>query len=198
MNANHIIHEFVTLFVTIDPIGVVPIFLALTAGLSERDRRRVALRATLISLGLLLACIYPAQYLLEAMEIPLRSFQIAGGLVLFFALSMIFTKHGDYKTEEGHDIAVFPLAMPSIAGPGAMLAAVVLTDNKRFNLLHQTGTAGLLVLVMAITFGLLFAAVPLMRLLGKSGANILSRVMGLLLASVAVNMVYTAFAHSGI
>ncbi len=201
MRTNHIILDFVTLWVTIDPVGTVPLFLALTAGLSQSARRRVATRAILISLGLLLSCIYFAQYLLEAMHVPLQSFQIAGGIVLFlFALSMVFKNPGAHfaTEEEGHDIAVFPLAMPSIAGPGSMLAAVVLTDNHRFNLMNQTGTALVLAVVLAMTLGLLLAAVPLMRLLGKSGANVLSRIMGLLLASVAVNMVFTAFANAGI
>jgi multiple antibiotic resistance protein len=144
MNPNHLTLDFVTLCVTIDPIGTVPLFLALTAGLSEPERRRVAMRAILISLGLLLGCIYFAQYLLDAMHVTLRSFQIAGGIVLFlFALTMVFRNPGAHvaEKEEGHDVAIFPLAMPSIAGPGSMLAAVVLTDNHRFNLLHQTGTA---------------------------------------------------------
>jgi multiple antibiotic resistance protein len=201
MSPGHLILDFVTLCVTIDPVGTVPLFLALTASLSEPDRRRVAVRAILVSLGLLLGCIYFAQYLLEAMDVSLRSFQIAGGIVLFlFALSMVFKNPGAHAAagEEGHDIAVFPLAMPAIAGPGSMLAAVVLTDNHRFNLMHQTGTALVLVVVLALTLGLLLAAVPLMRLLGKSGANVLSRVMGLLLASVAVNMVLAALNNAGI
>jgi hypothetical protein len=129
--------------------------------------------------------------------------------LLVRALDGVFKSPGAHAAtaEEGHDIAVFPLAIPSISGPGPMLAAVTLTDNHRFNLLHQTGTALVLagfnllhqtgtalvlVVVLAITVVMLLAAVPVMRLLGKSGADALSRVMGLLLASVAVNMVYTA------
>jgi multiple antibiotic resistance protein len=111
-----------------------------------------------------------------------------------FALAMIFKSPAAHSAtaEDGHDIAVFPLATLSIAGPGPMLAAVMLTDHDRYTLPRKTGTALVVVVVLAITPGMLLAAVPLMKLFGKSGAEALSRVMGLVLASVAVNMVYTA------
>ena len=135
------------------------------------------------------------QILMEAIGMRLGSFQIAGGIILFlFALTMIF---GESKpeseigqAERDHlDGAVFPLAMPSIASPGAMLAVVILTDNHRNSIADQAVTAGLLLLVLAFTLGLLLLATKLHRLIGRTGASIISRVMGIILATVAVDSV---------
>ncbi len=133
--------------------------------------------------------------ILEALGLRFGSFQIAGGIVLFiFAMTMIF---GESKSEqEIHEAernhlagVVFPLAMPSIASPGAMLAIVVLTDNKENTVSEQAVTAGLLLVVMAITLLLLLAASKLKPVLGSTGANVISRVMGILLATIAVDAV---------
>ena len=130
------------------------------------------------------------------MRIELLSFQIAGGIVLFlFALTMIFEKSSGAAPppEEGHDVAVFPLAMPSIATPGALLSVVVLTDNNANSLLEQTITCGVMAVVLVATLVLMLLAGRIVKLIGKSGANVLSRVMGLILSAVAVQMVYSAF-----
>ncbi len=131
------------------------------------------------------------EVILTAMEIPLSAFQIAGGIVLFqFARSMIF---GESKPEQeikmatsGSETAVFPLAVPSIAGPGAMLAAVLQTENVRFNLWEQALTTAIMLSVLLVTLVLMLAASWIHRLIGSSGASIVSQVMGLILASVAV------------
>ena len=124
---------------------------------------------------------------------PLAAFQVAGGIVLFlFALSMIF---GESKPEEevrmakSSDTAIFPLAVPSIAGPGAMLAAVLETENDRYNLIEQAETTAIMLLILLIVLGLMLAASWVHRLIGDSGASIVSRVMGLILASIAVTSV---------
>ncbi len=186
-----LIATFVFFFAVIDPIGTVPVFIAVTRKYDKQYKRRIAIKATLIAALILLFFVAAGEIILRAMSIPLEAFEIAGGIVLLiFALSMIF---GDSKPEEemkmvdkGTEEAVFPLAIPSIASPGAMLAAVLLTENDRFAIVEQAYTAGMMVLVLLLTLLLMLASDRVFRLLGKSGANIISRVMGLILASVAV------------
>ena len=196
MTWNELLFDFVTLWVTVDPVGTVPLYLSVTKDMTAAARKRAAIRATLIAFCLLAGFLYLGQYLLETMRIELLSFQIAGGIVLFlFALTMIFEKGSghDVPTGEGHDVAVFPLAMPSIATPGALLSVVVLTDNNTHSFLQETLTCAVLVLVLVATLVLMLLGNRIIGLIGRSGANILSRVMGLILASVAVQMVYSAF-----
>jgi multiple antibiotic resistance protein len=198
MNWDTSIREFIALWVVIDPIGSIPVFIAVTAGLSAAAQRKVAIKAIVVSAAILLFFLVAGQVLLEALDIHLAAFQIAGGMVLFlFALTMIF---GESKVEEekrqinpnGGDLAVFPLAVPSIASPGAMLAVVMLTDNHRYSVSEQMFTAAAMLTVLALTLLLFFAASPILRVIGSSGASVVSRVMGLILASVAVDNVLQA------
>ncbi|UTT83662.1 MarC family protein [Vibrio pelagius] len=192
-----IITQFVVLWAVIDPIGSVPVYLSQTQRLTLKQRRAVALKAVAIATGVLLFFLIAGQLLLEAMQIPLPAFQAAGGLVLLlFALTMIF---GESKPEQEQkiseevcskqlsDLAVYPLAIPSIASPGAMIAIVMLTDNHRYSLIDQSITAGVMVLVLVITLLLLLGATKIQKVIGNVGAAIISRVMGLILAAVAVN-----------
>ena len=195
MDWDTVLKEFISLWVVIDPIGSVPVFIAVTAGLSAQQQRGVAIRATVIAAAILLFFLVGGQILLEGVNIHLEAFQIAGGIVLFlFALTMIF---GESKIEEekkqisgSHShLAVFPLAVPSLASPGAMLAVVMLTDNHRYSVEEQVFTAGAMLVVLASTLVLFFLASPIQRLIGDAGASIVSRVMGLVVASVAVDNV---------
>lgn len=190
--------EFITLWVVIDPIGSLPVFLAVTAGFGPSHRRQTALWAVLTALGVLVFFLLSGQFLLQAMEVPLRAFQIAGGIVLFlFALQMIF---GPSKPESEiplaqqspRQAAVFPLAIPAIASPGAMLAVVLLTDDSRHDIFDQGWTLLIVVVVLAIQLAIFLAASPLQRLIGTAGASIISRVMGMILASVAVTNIVQA------
>ncbi len=196
------VRDFVTVWVVVDPIGTVPVFIAVTAALSDGERRRVALRAALVSAAILLAFILVGQILLDALSISLVSFQIAGGIVLFlFALQMIFgpsKPESEVAEADRHheDVAIFPLAVPSLASPGAMLAVVVLTDNNRYSITEQAVTTGLMVLVILAALLLMLGAGFINRLIGRSGASILSRVMGLILAAVAVDNVRQALMPS--
>jgi multiple antibiotic resistance protein len=192
------IKEFISLWVVIDPIGSIPIFIAVTAGLSATSSRMIAVKSTLIATIILLFFIIAGQRLIEALNIHLEAFQMAGGIILFlFATTMIF---GDSKPEEEKkqiqgdlsQMAIFPLAIPSLASPGAMLAVVMLTDNHRYSIEEQLVTASVMLSVMVITFLLFLLAVPIQRLIGNSGASIISRVMGLVLASVAVDNILRA------
>ncbi|TKB58549.1 MarC family protein [Ferrimonas aestuarii] len=192
-----LITQFVVLWAVIDPIGSVPVYLSQTQHLTAKQRRLVALKAVAIATGVLLFFLIAGQLLLEAMEIPLPAFQAAGGLVLLlFALTMIF---GESKPEEetkiseemNHselaNLAVYPLAIPSIASPGAMMAIVLLTDNHRFSLIDQSITAAVMIGVLLVTLLLLLMATHIHKWIGSVGAAIISRVMGLILAAVAVN-----------
>ena len=196
MSWNELFFDFVTLWVTVDPIGTVPLYLSVTKDLPAKARKRAAVRATIVAFVLLAAFLYLGEYLLKVMRIELLSFQIAGGIVLFlFSLTMIFDKGAPDKMplDAGYDVAVFPLAMPSIAGPGALLSVVVLTDNNTHSFLQQTLTCAVMTLVLIATLILMLLGDRLLGLIGRSGANILSRVMGLILSAVAVQMVYSAF-----
>ena len=182
--------DFLTLWVTIEPFSTVVLFAALTARLAQPERRRVARKAIIYSTVILLGSMVVGQALLTAMRISLHSFQVAGGLVLlFFSVQMIFgIAGGGEKTEEGHDMAVFPLAVPSLAGAEAIMASVILTDNNAYSITTQIMTGVVLVLIMAITWGMLLAAEPIFRVLGKNGAAILERVTGMILAALAIEL----------
>lgn len=184
--------DFVTLWAVIDPIGTIPVFLAITAAMIHRDARRMAREAVLVAGGVLIGFVILGQLLLQAMHISIGSFQVAGGLVLFLlAMMMIFghVRTNQSDQEEGHNPAIFPLAMPLIAGPGAILAAVVLTDNDRYAIPHQVRTVFVILGVLFIQWVLLRFATSVQRRLGRGVMNILSRVTGLLLAALSVETI---------
>ena len=195
MDAPHdFINTFVFLIAVIDPVGSVPVFIAVTRGYGERERLSVALRATFIAATILVFFIFVGELLLDAIDVPLSAFEIAGGIVLFlFALTMIF---GESKPDEeikmvssAKDMAIFPMAVPSIASPGAMMAVVILTKNEQHTIMDQLVTTMVMLSVLLITFCLLVLARFVHRWIGDSSASIVSRVMGLILASVAVDAV---------
>lgn len=182
---------FITFFAVIDPIGTIPVFIAVTDKYDQKTKRRVALLATMVSVGVLLFFMVAGELLLNALAIPLPAFQISGGIVLFlFALNMIF---GDSKPDEEikllqnshRETAIFPLAVPSIASPGAMLAAVLLTKNSVFTIFQQMQTALVMLSVLILAYVLMLLAGFINKLVGSSGASVISRVMGLILTSVA-------------
>jgi len=189
-----IFNNFVLLWAVIDPIGTIPVFISATRGQTDVDRRRTARRASLVAAGILLFFTVAGEPVLSAMGVPILAFQIAGGIVLFlFALTMIF---GESKTDtEKHDIqssqdvAVFPLATPSIASPGAMMAVVLLTQNDLHTIDEQIVTTLLMLVVVGAAYALMLCAGPVTRRIGEGGANIVSRVMGMILASVAATEV---------
>jgi multiple antibiotic resistance protein len=182
--------DFVTLFVVVNPIGLVPLFIAIAGHDALSRRRRVALEAVIISAVILMVFIAIGQPLLEALGIELASFQLAGGLVLLIiALRMVLaeTRPGaDAGPAEAGNVAVFPLAMPFIAGPATLMAVVLLTDNNVYDVSEQISTGVTLLVVLAITYGCMIGADLLQRLLGMTGTNVVSRIMGLILAALAI------------
>ncbi len=186
----NLLSSFVLLWAVIDPIGTVPVFISSTKGRSDLERKHIAKVAALTSAGILLFFIAAGEILLTAMGVPLVAFQIAGGLVLFlFALTMIFGEskpEGEIKLiRSAQETAIFPLATPSIASPGAMMAVVLLTKNDEFSLAQQLTTALIMLAVISIVYCLMRGASRISNLIGTGGASIVSRVMGLILSSIA-------------
>lgn len=184
------VRDFLMLLVTIDPIGTLAIFVPLTAGASAKEKTTIARRAVLYGGLVLIGFLIAGELLLAGIGVRLVSFQLAGGVILFlFGLQMIFGSESLQRAEPGHDIAVFPLALPAIANPGAIMAVVLLTDNHRQSIAQQVLTGVVLIVVLAITLVTLLLAAPLHRVLGATGSNVLVRVMGLLLAALAAEQI---------
>jgi multiple antibiotic resistance protein len=192
-------YSFVALFVIIDPIGTAALFVGLTRGLTEPAGRRVAYRAVLIAGILLLIFAFGGNALLRGLAIGLPAFRIAGGVLLFLvAVDMVFarssgvralTAQESQEVDPSHDISVFPLAIPLIAGPGALTTMVLLMGQAGTDALARASVILMLALVLAITLGFLLMATRIVRLLGTTGVNVVSRVLGVLLAAVATQLV---------
>ncbi|WP_333873548.1 MarC family protein [Methylobacter sp.] len=194
---NKIIHDALMIWVTIEPIGSVVLFAALTSRLSPTERRKTATKAIAYSAIILFSAILIGQIILTAMDIRLISLQIAGGIILFlFGLQMIFgrTSTAFGQSEDGHDIAVFPLAIPSIVGPEAIMVVILLTDNYLYSVKTQAITAGVMLVVLAVTYVLMLLAERLLSIIGGNGAAILERIMGIILATLSVDLIIDAFA----
>src|SRR5262245_3686358 len=187
--------DFTFIWTTIDPIGNLALFAGLTASMTRDQRRRVARRATTYAAIILIGAVVLGQIILDAMGVHLLSLKLAGGIILFlFSLQMLFGSMDSPKgsVEEGRDIAIFPLAVPSIAGPGTIMAVIVQTDNDVYTVPEQIATAGVLLLVLLITYAFFLASDAILRVIGRQGASVLVRVMGILLASLSVELVMNA------
>lgn len=198
-------YSFVTLFVIIDPVGTAAIFAGLMRGAPADFRRRMAWRGTTIAALLLLAFAVGGVPLLEALGITLPAFRIAGGILLFLlATDMVFARPSGIRSptrpeqeEAAHsgDISVFPLAFPLLAGPGA-LTSIVLLIQRAASPLGIAEVIGSLFVVMAITLGALLFAGQVVRLLGITGSNVVSRVLGIILAALAAQLVLDGIAQA--
>lgn len=191
------VSAFITLFVVIDPPGCAPIYAGLTKDASQPERRNMAIRASVIALAILIGFALFGEQLLGALHIQLDSFRIAGGLMLFWiAFEMVFEKRTQRREEraekiaasEVEDVSVFPMAMPMLAGPGA-IAAIMLLMNEASDLDDQLMVLGALGAVLAITMAALIAAGPLMRLFGDRVEAVITRLLGVLLAALAMQYV---------
>jgi multiple antibiotic resistance protein len=189
--------QLVTLWSVMDPIGHVPLFLAATAALNLAERRRVAIIGVAIAYGLIAAFGLLGQLILHAMGISLLSFQIAGGIILFvFALSMVLGNSSASLAAGGGalDTAIYPVATPIIAGPGSLLTIVLLMDNQRESPGQQVITLLALAAILALLLVAFLLSEWIHHVIGTGGANLLRRVMGLILSALAVNMVVSALA----
>jgi len=191
------ISAFATLFVVIDPPGCAPIFAGLTAGATEAHRRSQALRAVFVAAIILVVFAMFGRALLGGLGISLYSFRIAGGIMLFLiALDMVFEKRTErredraekIKAEPAADVAVFPMAMPMIAGPGS-IASVMLLMSHSETYREQFVVFGALAVILVLTLIALLAAGPLMRIVGAKIEAVISRLLGVLLAALATQFV---------
>ena len=184
------------LIAVIDPLGSVPVYLEATKQFDKKHKVKIAVRASIVAFFILLFFIVIGQLILEGMEVTLDAFQISGGVILFlFALTMIF---GDGKPEtEKHlikdykHVTIFPVAIPSIASPGTIMAVVLLTDNHIYTINQQAVTTLLVLLVVGITCILLLLANFVQEKIGEYGITVISKIMGLILASYAVQSILT-------
>jgi multiple antibiotic resistance protein len=188
--------EFLIFLATIDPVGTLALFVGLTASVPAEDRARIAIRSVAFSAGILVTFIVLGQLFLGSLGIRLEAFQLAGGIIFFlFGVQMVFGSGAAVAgegSEPGHDVAIFPLAVPSIASPGSILAAVVLTDNREFSMAEQAVTTVVLLAVLGITLLLLLQANRIHAWIGDAGSTLVVRVLGLVLAALAVEMVLEA------
>ncbi len=189
-----VITKILFLIAVIDPFGSVPVYLEATKHFDQSHKRKIAVRASFIAFLILLFFIVVGQIILEGMQVSLDAFQISGGVILFlFALTMIFgegkpasEKHliKDYK-----HVTIFPVAIPSIASPGAIMAVVLMTDNHIYTIKEQIFTTILVMLVVILTMLLLLGANFVQKRIGDYGITVISKIMGLILASYAVQSV---------
>jgi len=184
---------FVTLFVVLDPPGLAPTFIALTGGMTRTAKRTIALEATLVSFGVLVGAMFFGLNLLTMLGISLSAFRIAGGLLLFaIAFEMVFEKRQERKNSAvvaRPSPSVFPLAIPLMAGPGAITAAVLLGGRAESDLVLKGLFAGMMALVLMLCLGVFLLSGPIERVLGERGQNVLGRLLGVLLAALAVQYV---------
>jgi multiple antibiotic resistance protein len=198
MPIDFLISAFVTLVVVVDPIGLVPSYLAITHGLPQRARRNVALRAALIAAGILAGSALIGDWLLRALSIGLPAFRIAGGLLLFsIASEMVFGVRIERQSQQAEqaieehvrNIAAFPLAVPLMAGPGAITATILLAAHSDRDSMRLAILLGVIVAVLAICFVVFTLAARISKWLGVTANVVASRLLGVLLAALAVQYV---------
>jgi len=196
MLTEFIVNSFIVLFVVLDPVGVAPIFASLTQGSSDAYRRQMALRGTALSGLILVLFAFLGHFLLNALGITLDAFRVAGGLfLLLLSIDMVFARQSglrgttsrENKEAEGkNDISVFPLAIPLIAGPGGITTMMLLMGETGK---QPTWIISLLLVLLSIILISLFTllmAGRIMRLLGETGSNVISRLLGILLSALAI------------
>ena len=189
-----LIWAFATLFVVIDPIGLAPIFVALTQGIEPKKRKAIGMRACMIAFVILALFGFFGESVLGFAGISMPAFQIAGGALLFLtALEMLFELRAKRRSAKGdeddQDPSVFPLATPLIAGPGAIASIILLTNEAQGNLLQQISVILVMGAVVFTAFVLFMLAGLMERALGQTGILVVSRVLGMLLAALAVQFI---------
>ena len=204
-----IVTTFLAIFIVVDPFGIVPFFISLTAGFDARRRRRTVLKASLIAFIVLLLFIFAGSAILRFLGIQPGSFYIAGGILLFLvSIDLLFGKPGRTKTppqepggEQPHvereDVSIFPLAVPMLAGPGTITTILLYVSAGR-------GAAELSVLTACVAVALGCAVLTMslsaafLRVLGRTGVSVIERIMGIILAGLSVQFVYDGIVRLGI
>jgi multiple antibiotic resistance protein len=198
MPIDYLVSALVTLIVVVDPVGLVPTFLAVTQGLPQQARRRIAVRACIIAAAILAGTALVGDWLLHQLGITLPAFRIAGGLLLFAVASeMVFGVRIERQSKQAEDaleehvrnVAAFPLAIPLMAGPGAIAATLLLAGQARGDPIALAVLIAVVMLVCALSLVVFLLANRVDRLLGITGNVVLSRLLGVLLAALAVQYV---------
>jgi multiple antibiotic resistance protein len=195
----HLIKTFIVFFVVVEPISLVPMFGALTRGADPRFRRRMAVKGVVLSVIISYGFLAIGDWLLTTLGVSLESFKIGGGLLMFLlAVDMVFARQSGMRSttireqDEARyreDISVFPLAFPLITGPGALATLLLLLGETRGHPEMVVALIIIIALVLAITLGLLLAVQPVERVLGVTGANVVSRLAGVVLVALSVQYV---------
>lgn len=206
MDSSFLITAFVTLFVIMDPIGLTPMFLALTQGMSRAKRRVIALRACVVAALIMTLFAISGEAVLGFVGISMPAFRVAGGvLLLLTALDMLFERRSkrredqaEQAEEEDHsdDPSVFPLAIPLIAGPGS-IASIILLAGQHPGVVGLLTVIGVMLAVMAVLAVFFMMSGLLERLLGRTGINVVTRLLGMLLAALAVQFILDGFKNFG-
>jgi multiple antibiotic resistance protein len=199
MPVDALVSALVTLLVVVDPVGLAPIFLALTEGMTDAARRGVALRACLIAFGVLAGFALGGQWLLGQLGITLPAFRVAGGLLLFsIAFEMVYDRRSDRQSrtaeravhaDHAKHVAAFPLAIPLLAGPGAITAVLLLAGQAAGRPAAVAALLGIIAAVIVFSLVVFWIATPIGRLIGTTGNLVLSRLLGIILAALAVQFV---------
>lgn len=202
MNLEFYVTAFVTLFVVIDPIGLTPIFVALTRGMPRQRRRSIAIRACVLAFVILLLFGLLGAKLLGFVGISMPAFRIAGGILLFLtALDMLFERRTERRQgqaeDPGDDPSVFPMAIPFIAGPGAIASMILLTEAASGNLAASAAIFLVMLAVTGMALVLFLLANLIERLLDDTLINVITRLFGMLLAALSVQFVLTGLENSG-
>ena len=201
-----LIAAFTTLFIIIDPPGLAPVFIALTQGMDAAQRHAIAVRAFLVAGALLMVFLFLGEAVLGFIGISMDAFRIAGGILLFLtALDMLFQRRqarrednaAEGQAEHHDDPSVFPLALPLIVGPGAITTVILLAGEAQ-GLADMGAIASVIIAVLLIVLLAFFVAPAIERILGKTGLNIVTRVLGMLLAALAVQFVLDGLRGFGI
>lgn len=202
MDTAFTITALVTMFVVIDPIGIAPLFVALTPGMTPTERRRIAWRAVAVAAFVLLLFAFLGEAVLGAVGISMPAFRVAGGILLFLtALDMLFerrTKRREDRTDDvpGDDPSVFPLAIPLMAGPGSIASVILLTGERpgAEGMITTLGVTAVVLIAMGLT---LQVSSYLERVISKVGIDVITRILGMLLAALSVQFVLDGLAAFG-
>jgi multiple antibiotic resistance protein len=203
MDSAFLITAFVTLFVVIDPPGLIPLFIALTQGMTPSHRHSIGVRACLIGALLLTLFGLFGEAVLNFVGISMPAFRIAGGILLFLtALDMLFERRTQrregQKTDPQHDPSVFPLATPLIAGPGAIATMILLVGEVDGGWTGVIAIHVLMLGVIGLCYLLFLAAGPIERALGRTGTVVITRLLGMLLAALSVQFVIDGIIGTGL
>lgn len=194
-------NAFLTILVTIDPPGLAPLFLALTRGMNREERKQVSIRASSLAFAVLTLFAVAGAVILSVFGVTLPAFRLAGGLLLFYiAFEMVFERRQDRKEKSAdtavskdhiQDIAAFPLAIPLIAGPGAISATVLLSGAFQ-GIAAKAALIAIILVCIGVTYAVFILAERVDRFLGHTGRSILTRLLGVILAALAVQFVADA------